>query len=128
MTRPVCAWVSRHEPLPEHRAVLRAYDIVQANARETRIDIIWLDILRSTRFRIPDLIVLITRHEQVTPMVKHIARVAPQAVVVRPLMQKDDRDGEWYWSGQWKRYFVADRGGQLGTLQQSWSPESEVSR
>lgn len=126
MTRCLCAWVSRHPPLPEHRADLRAYKIHQVSARETRTDIIWMDILLATGFQLPDLVVLITRHEQYTPMVLHLAKVAPATVVIRPLMQKDDRNGEWYWSGQWKRYFVVERRpGQLGTLQQAWTPEVE---
>ncbi|MCK6579931.1 MAG: hypothetical protein L6Q98_17715 [Anaerolineae bacterium] len=125
MTSPLCAWASRHEPTPEQRRQLAAYTICQANARELDIRLMWLDILHACANRIPDLLVLITRHEQVTPMVKFVFSLAPNVIIVRPIMQENA--GEWYWSGRWRRYFVVRRRtGQIGTLQQDWTPEERV--
>jgi len=125
----LCAWASRHAPLPVQSESLTTagYRIVQiGDARDLSIQYNWIDILRGCGYRIPDLLVLITRHEQVTPMVLHVAALAPQIAIVRPIMQRDDRTGHWYWSGGWKRYIVVPRpNGRRGTHQTRWTPDTE---
>jgi hypothetical protein len=122
-TRPLCAWASRHAPTIDLRAALAAadYRIVQVrDAREPVCSLIWMDIVIKCA-AIPDVVVIVTRHQQYLPLLRHITRAAPATRMIFAPMQLVD--GDWVWSGAWRHYCLLPDGTSTVT---PWQPTPEA--
>jgi hypothetical protein len=115
---PLCAWVSRHAPMPDQTRSLADYRIVQINSNDhyfrTHFEV-W-NAIRETCHGKPALIVAVLPK----PMLVMLARFVKPIPVIRAQMTEGHDDARAQWTGAWKR--VVD----LMVIECEWSPEVEA--